>query len=197
MQVQPSQLKYDSAVDNSATQNEVTADMEDLEPPNTQAEENNDEDMANYDEEVAIAKLKLILRLWRRRSLKLKDLRQQRQLAAQAALSSLSLGPQIRQNRDQKNTLSEFDIDHIMRKRYDKYKQSWSMLNVSDVVAGTLCRRNPHAKCLCWKIILCCPLDNPERDSHSAAGQWLFSKLMPSDNDGEDDLVLSSPSLSV
>ncbi|KAM7278240.1 hypothetical protein ACFE04_005374 [Oxalis oulophora] len=200
MPIQPPQPKYDCAVDNSVTQNVVTVDMENLEPPDFHTEKDNEDDMANYDEEVAMAKLKLILRLWRRRFLRQKDLRQQRQLAAQAALSSLSLGPHIRQNREQKNTLFKFDIDHIMRERYDKHKRSWSRLNVSDVVADTLCRRNPRAKCLCWKIILRSPVDNSQVQSQviqSAAGQWLLSKLMPSNKDSENDLILSSPGLSI
>ena len=39
-----------------------------------------------------------LVRIWKRRSLKKRELREQRQLAAMAALNSLSLGPQIRQD---------------------------------------------------------------------------------------------------
>ncbi|KAF2287778.1 hypothetical protein GH714_002682 [Hevea brasiliensis] len=129
-------------------------DTKDEEPPDIYEEKENDEAMENYDdEEVAQAKLKLIIRLWRRRASKQRELREQKQIVANAALSSLSLGPPIRKAKDQLSTAGEFDIEHVMRKRYEKHKQSWSSLNVSDVVADTLGKRNPAVRCLCWKIV--------------------------------------------
>lgn len=92
-----------------------------------------------------------------------------------------------------------------MKERYEKHEQSWSRLNVSDVIADILGRRNPDAKCVCWKIILCSQINNQEEDKvRVAASSWLFSKLMPSrkDNDSDDDddddgLLISSPGLAI
>ncbi|GAV63352.1 SAC3_GANP domain-containing protein [Cephalotus follicularis] len=198
--------RYDHTAENSVPQSVVIANLEEAKPPNIRDENDNDEIMEHYhDEKVANAALKLIIRLWRRHSSKQRELREQRQLAAEAALNSLSLGPPIRQNKDKPSILDEFDIDHIMRMRFYRHQQSWLKLNVSDVIGDTLCRRNPDAKCLCWKIILCSLMDNLEGDKliqrsqlpHLAAGKWLFSKLMPSGKDNDDDLVVSSPGLSI
>ncbi|KAJ4722309.1 SAC3 family protein B [Melia azedarach] len=203
----PSSKRYDYSVENSLPQGVGINNFAYEEPQDTQEEnENNDviedekvEVIANHlAEEVALAKLKLILRLWRRRTLKLKELREQRQLAANAALSSLSLGPPIRHNNDP-SIYDEFDIDLVMRERSERHERSWSRLNVSDVIAGILGRRNSKAKCLCWKMVVCSPKDSSEMDkrvSHLAAEQWLFSKLMPSEKN-DDDVVISSPGLSI
>ncbi|KAI4317698.1 hypothetical protein L6164_025548 [Bauhinia variegata] len=147
---------------------------------------------SHQDEEIAEAKLKLFLRLWKRRASKLRMLREQRQLAANAALNSLSLGPPIRHYMDQPSNFEKFDIDKAMRERYEKQEESWARLNVSDIVSGTLSRRNSDAKCLCWKIILCSQMD--DRYKIGAAGLWLTSKLMPST---DDDLVISSHGLAI
>ncbi|XWS08687.1 hypothetical protein CRYUN_Cryun40dG0022600 [Craigia yunnanensis] len=155
--------------------------------------------------EVVKAKLKLILRLWSRRATKQRELREQRQLAAEAALSSLPLGIPVRQNKDQWSTFSELDFDHVMRERCEKHESSWTRLNVSDVVSGILGKRNPDTKCLCWKIILCSPeskqgdqLMQKSQVAHLAAGPWLFSKIMPSTEDNIDnDLAVLSPGLSI
>lgn len=170
-----------------------------------QASENDEVMESNEDEEIAQAKLKLIIRLWRRRSLKRRELREQRQMAANAALSSLSLGPPIRQARDQSITATVFDINHVMKERYEKHEQSWSRLNVSDEIADALFRRNPDAKCLCWKIILCSQINNQgdrlgqrSQVMQGAADSWVFSKLMPSVKDNDDgDLLISSPGLAI
>ncbi|KAJ4845709.1 hypothetical protein Tsubulata_014579 [Turnera subulata] len=171
-----------------------------------QENENNEVTDNNEDEQVAQEKLKLIIRLWKRRSSKLKVLREQRQIAADAALSSLSLGPPIRQAKNQSVAAPGFDIDHAVRERFERHGQSWSRLNVSDVTADILGGRNPDAQCLCWKI-LCCQV-NSQADKTSqrspfmppSAGPWLFSKLIPSrkDNDSEnEDLLVSSPGLAI
>ncbi|KAK8709773.1 hypothetical protein V6N13_060777 [Hibiscus sabdariffa] len=78
-------------------------------------------------------------------------------------------------------------------------------LNVSDVVSGILGQRNPDAKCLCWKIILCSPdtknSDQQEQKNQVGqleAGPWLFSKIMPSAEDNnDDDLAITSHDLSI
>ena len=79
-----------------------------------------------------------------------------------------------------------------MRERYEKQEKSRARLNVSEIVAGTLGRRNSDAKCLCWKIILCSQM-NSGYDMGSA-GWWLASKLMPS---SDNDVVISSPGLAI
>ncbi|TKY72069.1 Germinal-center associated nuclear protein [Spatholobus suberectus] len=142
------------------------------------------------DEEIAEAKLKLFLRLWRRRASKLRMLREERQLASNAALASMPLGPPIKHYKNQPGNFNKFDIDMAMRERYKKREKSWSRLNVSDIVAGTLGRRNPDAKCLCWKIILCSQMNSGYE--MGAAGLWLTSKFMPS---SDEDAVISSPGL--
>ncbi|KAG2395783.1 hypothetical protein LR48_Vigan09g215600 [Vigna angularis] len=142
------------------------------------------------DEEIAEAKLKLFLRLWRRRASKLRMLREERQLASNAALDSMSLGPPIQHYIDRPGNFDKFDIDIAMRERYEKQEKSWSRLNVSDVVASTLGRRNPDAKCLCWKIILCSQMNTGYE--MGGAGTWLTSKFMPS---SDEDVVFSSPGL--
>ncbi|GAU37715.1 hypothetical protein TSUD_382080 [Trifolium subterraneum] len=57
-------------------------------------------------------------------------------------------------------------------------------------VGDTLGRRNPDAKCLCWKILLCTQMSSAHE--MGTAGLWLTSKLMPSSN---DDVMISSPGL--
>ncbi|ESW19817.1 hypothetical protein PHAVU_006G158000 [Phaseolus vulgaris] len=142
------------------------------------------------DEEIAEAKLKLFLRLWRRRASKLRMLREERQLASNAALDSMPLGPPIQHYLYRPGNFNKFDIDVAMKERYEKQEKSWSRLNVSDIVASTLGRRNPDSKCLCWKIILCSQMNTGYE--MGAAGTWLASKFMPS---SDEDVVFSSPGL--
>ncbi|CAL0334639.1 unnamed protein product [Lupinus luteus] len=144
------------------------------------------------DEEIVEAKLKLFLRLWRKRASKLRMLREQRQLASNAALDSLPLGPPIRKYTDLSGNFEKFDVDIAMRERYEKQEKSWARINVSDIVAGTLGRRNSDAKCLCWKITLCSQISS--KHEMGAAGSWLTSKLMPSN---DNDVVVSSPGLAI
>ncbi|XP_044486042.1 SAC3 family protein B-like isoform X3 [Mangifera indica] len=215
----PSFRRYDCSVENTLPQIVAVNNLEGEEPSVAHQEKEKDEDMisendeamenekyevmASHLEEAAAAKLKLILRLWRRRCSKQKELHKQRKLAVNAALNSLSLGPPIQNNKVQPFTRGEFDIDHVMEERCEKHERSWSKLNVSDVIAGILGRRNRDAKFLCWKIIVCSQDSQGEEHtlrshvSHFAAVSWLFSKLMPPRNDNDDDLVVSSPGLSI
>ncbi|KAK6930079.1 hypothetical protein RJ641_004173, partial [Dillenia turbinata] len=168
----------------------------------THQEENNEIVEANHDEEVAGAKLKLFLRIWKRRASKRRELREKKHLAALAALDSLSLGPPIYPIKEQPSTFHEFNIDRVARERFEKHARSWSRLNVSDVVADTLEERNPDARCLCWKIIVCFQTklleSHGSRIANLAASSWLPSKLMPCLNDEYDEeLVISSPGLSI
>ncbi|KAK7359669.1 hypothetical protein VNO77_01631 [Canavalia gladiata] len=158
--------------------------------PHGQEDEINEVRENIQDEEIAKAKLKLFLRLWKRRVSKLRMLREQRQLASNAALGSIPLGPPIRHYIDQPGNFDKFDIDTTMMERYEKQEKSWSRLNISDIVAGTLSRRNLDAKCLCWKIILCSQKNSGYE--MGAAGLWLTSKFMPSN---DEDEVVSFPGL--
>ncbi|XP_075101226.1 SAC3 family protein B [Nicotiana tabacum] len=163
--------------------------------------ETNEAAASYYDKEVAEAKLKLIIRIWKRRSSKKREMREQKQLASKAALRSLSLGVPMWPNRIQHSTSIEFDIDCAVSKWYQTQERSWSRLNVSDVVSTTLHEQNPAAKCLCWKVIICCQdsINNRNRENGLEklnAKSWLLSKLMPA-RDNEDDLLITSPGLSV
>lgn len=105
-------------------------------------------------------------------------------------------------NRIQHSTTVEFNIDHAVSKWYRTLEKSWSRLNVSDVVATTLYEKNAAARCLCWKVIICCEDNNinnlnPKNGVDQLnAKSWLLSKLMPARED-EDDTLITSPGLSV
>ncbi|KAL1211825.1 SAC3 family protein B [Cardamine amara subsp. amara] len=159
-----------------------------------------------YDEEVAKAKLKLIIRLWKRWSSHQSELRERQQLAAATALSSLSLGTPIRFSKtDQSRACGEFNIDQAMRRRFEEHEKSWSRLNISDVIADILVGRHPDSKCICWKVILCTQTKSVNTETsacevmHSAASRWLSSKLMPQAEHGlnDDNLLFSAPGVSV
>ncbi|RZC89797.1 hypothetical protein C5167_035793 [Papaver somniferum] len=161
------------------------------------AEEEDDEEEAKLvqqENEAATAKLKLVLRMWRRRSAKQKQAREQRQLEAIAALNSLSFGPPIRQNKSKLRHAGELNIDRLLTERRERHAVSWSRLNVSEVVATILGERNPDAKCLCWKLILCCQTRSAQTNS---AASWLRSKLMGIGNENDDELAVSTPDLSI
>ncbi|KAF4358861.1 hypothetical protein F8388_013665 [Cannabis sativa] len=174
------------------------------EPFDVPHEDESEELIEDYQDEVAEAKLKLLLRLWKRRTSRKRELREQRQSAAHTALDSLPLGPPVQLKRDPSSASGVFDIDLALKERYNKYKESWSRLNVSEEIAAILTRRNPDAKCICWKIIVCSPKNNPEAEvrkgsqtAHSSASPWLISKLIPSRIDDDDDLLVSCPGLSI
>ncbi|XP_006407964.2 SAC3 family protein B isoform X2 [Eutrema salsugineum] len=156
-----------------------------------------------YDEEVAKAKLKLIIRLWKRWSSRQSELRERRQLAAAAALDSLSLGTPIRFSKtNESRACGEFDIDQAMRRRFEEHEKSWSRLNISDVIADILLGRNPDSKCICWKVILCTQIksvNSSSHDTHSAASRWLLSKLIPhaEHSVSDDNPLFSAPGVSV
>lgn len=92
-----------------------------------------------------------------------------------------------------------------MRERHETQKRSWSVLNPSEVIASKLSKKNPDAKCICWKLVLCSQeetlhQENPRLHDDPAlltAGSWLLSKLMPANNDGSDDLLVSSSDLAI
>lgn len=148
----------------------------------------------SIDEEVAEAKLKLILRLWKRRAFMKKDLREKKQLVANAALSSLSLGPPMWHHKEQSKIHGNFNIDVAMLERYKKQEQLWLPLNVSNVVGPTLGERNRHAKVICWKLLFCPSDVNQEKPDPNS---WLRHKLMPECTDKNEDLIVSFPDLSI
>ncbi|KAL2534571.1 SAC3/GANP/Nin1/mts3/eIF-3 p25 family [Abeliophyllum distichum] len=198
-------LPIDSNAKNPVPQPVFIEDLEDEEQTCILEEDKADEVGTNYyDEEIAEAKLKLILRRWKRCASKKRELREQKQLAAHAALSSLSLGPPIWHYEVQSGTFGEFNIDRVMSKRHEVQERSWSILNPSDVVAPTLVERNPNSKCICWKIVLCSQEDSLHQDItaqrnealQTAAGSWLHSKLMPARNE-DDNLLISSSDLAI
>ncbi|KAL8524828.1 hypothetical protein ACS0TY_014441 [Phlomoides rotata] len=150
---------------------------------------------SNYDKEVVEAKLKLILRIWKRCTTKKRILRENKQFTANAALNLLSLGPPMWQLEEQPSNFGTFNIDHIMSQRHEVQERSYSVLNPSDVIATKLVEKNPDAKCLCWKLVLCSQEETLQNEA--ALSAWLHSKLIPVNDDGADDLLASSPGLAV
>ncbi|KAK9079988.1 hypothetical protein SSX86_001663 [Deinandra increscens subsp. villosa] len=175
--------------------------IEDEEPENqNQQVANKIEVDTSVDEQVAEAKLKLILRLWRRRAFIKKDLRDRKKLAANAALSSLSLGPPMHHYKEQLNVAGDFDINRVMRERYEKQELLWSRFNVSNVVAATLSERYKYPNCICWKLLFSSlDLEEPgNKVSNRDPASWLRYKLMPENISNHDDnLVASLPGLSI
>ncbi|KAI3745110.1 hypothetical protein L1987_58212 [Smallanthus sonchifolius] len=175
--------------------------VEDVEPDNVIQQVANEVEIdTSADEQVAEAKLKLILRLWRRRAFIKKDLRDKKQLAANAALSSLSLGPPMRHYKEQLTVAGDFDIDRVMCERYEKQEKMWSRFNVSDVVAATLGERYQYPNCICWKLLFSSlDLEKPgTKVSNPGPASWLRYKLMPENVSNDDDgLVASLPGLSI
>ncbi|KAK4425795.1 SAC3 family protein B [Sesamum alatum] len=197
---------HDSVVHTPIPQSVFTEDLENEEPTGFLEEDKSDEATESYyAREVAEAKLKLILRIWKRHTAKKRELREQKQLAANAALTLLSLGPPIWRCEAQAGNYGTFNIDHIMSQRHEIQERSWSVLNPSDVVAPKLAEKNPDAKCLCWKIVLCSQEETMPGDSTklqneasmSTAGSWLHSKLLPANNDGDRNLLVSSRGLAI
>ncbi|KAL2934875.1 SAC3 family protein B [Bienertia sinuspersici] len=164
-----------------------------------------DEVADNYDEEVAEAKLRLLLRIWRRRSLRKKHIREQNRLAATAALSSLYLGPPIWQYQYKSTLRQKLNIDQTMNERYERYQLSLARLNVSDLVASRLAEKHENSNCICWKVILFSwmqhgrsNLDGRSPVSHFSLDEWLHNKLIPArKEEADEDLVISAPGLSV
>ncbi|MCE0480487.1 hypothetical protein HAX54_037378 [Datura stramonium] len=191
-----------SLVEDTELKHIFDEENEDEELMITGDEAENNELAARYDDdEVAEAKLKLIIRIWRRRSSKKREMREEKQLASKAALSLLSLGVPMWPNQIQDSTSVEFNIDRAVSKWYQTRKRSWSTLNVSDVVATTLHEKNAAARCLCWKIIICCHDNKNNLNPKNGVDQlnaksWLLSKLMPA-RDDEDGTLITSPGLSV
>ncbi|CAA7033629.1 unnamed protein product [Microthlaspi erraticum] len=148
--------------------------------------------------QVAKAKLKLIIRLWKRWSSRQSELRERRQLAATAALNSLSLGTPIRFSKtDQSRACGEFDIDQAMKMRFEEQEKSWSRLNIfrcdsSDTLVG----RNPDSKCICWEIILSTQIKSVEHIKSGftfSSQSMLIIKAHTEHSVSDDNLLFSAP----
>ncbi|KAG2272715.1 hypothetical protein Bca52824_067270 [Brassica carinata] len=194
----PTRVENISALEESVPEAAMTVTLEEGFDDIEQEDEDGHEDITSqYEEEVAKAKLKLIIRLWKRWSSRQSELRERRQLAAAAALNSLTLGTPIRLSKTDR-ACGEFDIDQAMKRRFEEREKSWSRLNISDVVADILVERNPDSKCIWWKVILCTQIksvDSSSQDTHSAASRWLSSKLIPdTEHSISDDNLLGSDS---
>ncbi|KAJ0249662.1 SAC3 family protein B [Hirschfeldia incana] len=200
----PTSVENISALEESVPEAVMTSTLEEGLHDIEQEREDENVDITNqYDEEVAKAKLKLMIRLWKRWSSRQSQLRERRQLAAAAALNSLSLGTPIRFSKpDQSRPCGEFDIDQAMKRRFKEREKSWSRLNISDVIADILLERNPDSKCICWKVILCTQaksVNTSSQDTHSAASRWLSSKLIPHTEQSvsDENLLFLAPGVSV
>ncbi|KZV17243.1 hypothetical protein F511_24035 [Dorcoceras hygrometricum] len=201
----PALLPIDSIVNTSMSDPLFTEHLETEDQTGVMEEDTaNDAGTSYSDEEVAEAKLKLVLRTWRRRTTKKKVMRDHKRAEACAALNSLSLGPPIWQYEVQ-SAADDLDIDLILNMRYKIQGRSWSVLNPSEVVGAKLAEKNPDAKCLCWKLLLCSQEETTYRDTigqrnetvPSAADSWLRSKFMDSSNNEDGDLLVSSPGLAI
>ncbi|XP_073100092.1 SAC3 family protein B isoform X2 [Elaeis guineensis] len=147
--------------------------------------------------EVSSEKLKLIVRKWKQVASLWRKNREQREFLASTALSSLSLGPPVRQIKaPPRHAKSKLNIDYIARERYRRHEKSWSTLNVSELVAPILSAKNLNARCLCWKLIVCVQGTVTMGENNLLASRWLLSKLMGSDK-GNDELIVLSSRLSI
>ncbi|KAF3784119.1 SAC3 family protein B [Nymphaea thermarum] len=154
--------------------------------------------------EAARAKLRFFLRLWKRRSSKRKEQRELQRLMSSAALNSLSLGPPILQKKLPLHPSVEFKLDNIVKERKQRWRKSWSRVNVSEVVLQLLHQKNLQSKCICWKLVLSIRTKQIEQHfsaSHKQYNQlvasWLVSKLMCCENDTEDEMIVSTSDLSI
>nr|XP_043639664.1 SAC3 family protein B isoform X2 [Erigeron canadensis] len=192
-------VQMDFPVEDSLVQPDFLEDLEPKEPENAIEEVPNEIELdASINEEVAEAKLKLILRLWRRRASTKKDLRIKKLLAANAALSSLSLGLPMWHYKELSKVPLDFNIDRAMCERYEKQEQLWSTVHVSNVVAPILGQRYQYPKCVCWKLLFwSLDLETRAKVSDLDLGSWLRYKLMPENIGNSDDIVASSQNLSI
>ncbi|KAG6474554.1 hypothetical protein ZIOFF_068492 [Zingiber officinale] len=142
-------------------------------------------------------KLKLILRKWKQQATKRRERREQKIMLANSAFNSLFLGPPIRQFKTLPSLAgNELNIDFAVRERYRKQEESWSTINVSELVAPILSSRNPNARCLCWKLIVLVQPLHMMGQSNGASSRWLLSKVMGSTNE-KSKPVVSVPHLSI
>ncbi|XP_074316030.1 SAC3 family protein B isoform X2 [Silene latifolia] len=204
-ELMPSDLEVSSI---SASSPKDAVFMEELVTQNSsdmKEEVENDDVSCNFDKEVAEAKLRLLLRLWRRRFVRKKKLNEENRLAANAALSSLSLGPPLWQSKEKLVHSPRLNIDKALHERYGKWQESLERWNVSDLVAAKLAEKNANSNCVCWKVISFSWLHHETSDTkarnpsiHLSLDEWLHYKLIPAVKDETvEGLAVSAPGLSV
>lgn len=158
--------------------------------------------LAMWTAEANRAKLKIFLRRWKQQAAK--KARNRRRMKAAEALNSLFLGPPVRSNKviacreafitgisSCPPSVLKLNIDQIIRERHKRHERMWLRLDVPEIIMPILKEKNPHAKCLCWKLVTCSrTLDNVGHSMHSynlhstMVGRWLRAKLM---SNGEID----------
>ncbi|PKU80555.1 SAC3 family protein B isoform X1 [Dendrobium catenatum] len=152
----------------------------------------------SHKEEAKKEILKLILRKWKKQAAMRRENREQKEFLTSAALSSLSIGPPTGQiEYPQTRCYEILDIDAISRARHGKIGNSWSRLNISDLVAPIMVARNPFAKLICWKLVLLVQPCDPDNQNHQLALDWLFFKLLGPSKEHDTELVVSSSGLSI
>ncbi|KAL0918651.1 hypothetical protein M5K25_010674 [Dendrobium thyrsiflorum] len=142
--------------------------------------------------------LRLILRKWKKQAAMRRENREQKEFLTSAALSSLSIGPPTGQIEYRQTRCYEIlDIDAISRARHGKIGNSWSRLNISNLVAPIMVARNPCAKFICWKLVLLVQPCDPDNQNHQLALDWLFFKLLGPSKEHDTELVVRSSGLSI
>ncbi|XP_072959176.1 SAC3 family protein B isoform X1 [Typha angustifolia] len=149
--------------------------------------------LVNKENEVASEKLKLILSKWKQRATEKRSMREQKDFLATAALSSLSLGPPVRQSasliKAPKHSPGELNIDYIAKERYSRQGKSWSRLNISELVSPIISERNPDANCICWKLLIVVQPSVTEGQTNHLASRWLLSKITGPGKEQNEPLV--------
>ncbi|KAL9227630.1 hypothetical protein vseg_003298 [Gypsophila vaccaria] len=173
----------------------------------TDVQEKVEEDVVipNFDKEVAEAKLRLLIRLWRRRYVRKKKLHEYNRLAASAALGSLSLGPPLWQSKDKPVHSPTLNIDKAVHERYEKWQESRVRWNVADLVAAKLAEKNANSVCVCWKLVtfswshhVASDFEARSSVTHLSLDEWIRYKLIPAIKDETTEgLAVSAPGLSV
>ncbi|XP_020274576.1 SAC3 family protein B isoform X2 [Asparagus officinalis] len=169
--------------------------------PHMDVEENLENEVSklvpNREDEAFSQKLKSILRKWKERSSVLRKIREQREFLADVALSSLTIGPPVRQqiSGEQAHAAEQLNMDHVTIERSKKLRNLQERLNVAELVSPILCRKNPDSKCIIWKLVV--QTNDTGSQTYNLALKWLSSKIMGSDMITGDNLLVSQPGLSI
>lgn len=149
---------------------------------------------AAYQIEATLGKTRVLLRRWKLRAALKVEERNWRQQKLEAALSSFHLGLPVQSYVegfahaanyatpiDSCGSAVELDIRQIEEERLHKLQKMWARLDVRDVVASTLKRKNSSNKFLCWKLLLCSRVHDTDLTfggKKTIAGEWLLAKLL-------------------
>ncbi|CAI0625839.1 unnamed protein product [Linum tenue] len=155
------------------------------ETPDVHQEYEDDELMENLEDEVAREKLKLFIRLVMEvgcfQTSEITPLKTDICICCNEIIITRTTDSED-SRMQQPSKILEFDIDFVMKERCRIYEHSWSPLNPSEVIADEASSRNPDAKCLCSKLVVCSQSqedDQPGPSKHATACPWLCSKLIP------------------